>query len=85
VRESDPGLASLLEELKVRAGKWQTRRAQFEVQRLQLALGRVERDIAAARRSGGDIGGPARRREELRQAYDAAMDRSLEHDRLPAE
>jgi len=52
-------------------------------QRLQLALGRVKRDIDAA--PAGAKTALAKRREELHRAYDQAMDRALELDRLPAE
>jgi hypothetical protein len=58
-------------------------RGRFEVQRLQLALGRVRRDIDAA--PAGAKAALAMRREELQKEYDAAMDRALEQDRLPAE
>jgi hypothetical protein len=54
-----------------------------EVQRLAIMRGRLEREIAAARRAGEGIAALARRREELRHAYDDAVDRSLEQDRQP--
>jgi DNA primase len=79
----DAELAALLTGLKVRARSPELRRGGLEVQRLALLRGSLERDIAAARRAGEGIAGLARRREELRQAYDDAVDRSLEQDRQP--
>jgi DNA primase len=79
----DPELAGLLTALKVSARAPEILRGRFEVQRLQLALGRVRRDIAAA--PPGEKTALAKRREELQQAYNDALDRSLEQDRLPAE
>jgi DNA primase len=79
----DAELAALLTALKVRARSPELRRSGLEVQRLALMRGRLERDIAAARRAGEGIAGLARRREELRHAYDEAIDRSLEQDRQP--
>jgi DNA primase len=79
----DPELGALLTALKVRARSPEIRRSGFEVQRLALMRGRLERDIAAARRAGQSLAELARRREELRHAYDEAVDRSLEQDRQP--
>jgi DNA primase len=79
----DPELAGLLTALKVSARAPEILRGRFEVQRLQLALGRVRRDIAAA--PAGEKTALAKRREELQHAYNDALDRSLEQDRLPAE
>jgi DNA primase len=79
----DPELAGLLTALKVSARAPEILRGRFEVQRLQLALGRVRRDIDAA--PAGAKAALAMRREELQREYDAAMDRALEQDRLPAE
>ncbi len=79
----DPELAGLLTALKVSARAPEIRRGRFEVQRLQLALGRARRDIDAA--PSGAKSALAMRREELQKQYDAALDRSLEQDRLPAE
>ena len=79
----DPELGTLLTALRVRASAPEITRARFDVQRLQLALGRVKRDIDAA--PAGAKTALAKRREELHRAYDEAMDRALELDRLPAE
>ena len=79
----EPELADLLNSLKVRASAPEITRGRFEVQRLQLALGRVKRDIDAA--PAGAKTALAKRREELHREYDGAMDRALEQDRLPAE
>jgi DNA primase len=78
-----PELAMLLTALRVRASAPEITRTRFDVQRLQLALGRIRRDIDAA--PAGAKTGLAQRREELHRSYDAAMDRVLEQDRLPAE
>jgi len=79
----DPELGGLLTALRVQAGAARITRGKFEVQRLQLALGRLKRDIDAA--PAGAKTALAKRREELHRAYDEAMDRALELDRLPAE
>jgi DNA primase len=79
----DPELAGVLNSLRVRASAPEITRGRFDVQRLQLALGRIKRDIYAA--PAGAKTALAKRREELHRAYDDAMDRALEQDRLPAE
>jgi DNA primase len=79
----DAELGGLLTALKVRARSPELRRGGVEVQRLAIMRGRLEREIAAARRAGEGIAALARRREELRHAYDDAVDRSLEQDRQP--
>jgi DNA primase len=79
----DPELGGLLTALRVQAGAARITRGKFEVQRLQLALGRLKRDIDTA--PAGAKTALAKRREELHRAYDEAMDRALELDRLPAE
>jgi DNA primase len=79
----DPELAGVLNSLRVRASAPEITRGRFDVQRLQLALGRIKRDIDAA--PAGAKTALAKRREELHRAYDDAMDRALEQDRLPAE
>ncbi len=79
----DPELAGMLTALKVSARSPEILRGRFEVQRLQLALGRARRDIDAA--PAGAKAALAMRREELQKEYDSALDRALEQDRLPAE
>ncbi len=64
----DPELAGMLTALKVSARSPEILRGRFEVQRLQLALGRVRRDIDAA--PAGAKTALAMRREELQKAYD---------------
>ena len=79
----DGELTNALTPLRVRAQSPEITRGKFEVQRLQLALGRVRRDIDAA--PAGSKTALAQRREELLRAYDEAVDRALGLDRLPAE
>jgi DNA primase len=79
----DPELVAALTPLRVRAQSPDVIRGKFEVQRLQLALGRVKRDIDAA--PPGSKTALAQRREELHRAYDLAVDHALGLDRLPAE
>jgi hypothetical protein len=79
----DPDLASLLTALKVRAQAPEITRGGFEVQRLQLALRRVRRDISAA--PAGAKTALAKRREELQKAFDDAQLTLLEQDRGGAE
>jgi DNA primase len=83
VEVEDPELAGMLTALKVSARSPEIMRGRFEVQRLQLALGRARRDIDAA--PAGAKAALAMRREELQKEYDSALDRALEQDRLPAE
>ncbi|MEA2179367.1 MAG: primase [Solirubrobacteraceae bacterium] len=79
----DPDVASLLTALKVRAQAPEITRGGFEVQRLQLALRRVRRDISAA--PAGAKTALAKRREELQKAFDDAQLMLLEQDRSGAE
>ncbi|HEV2753046.1 MAG TPA: DNA primase [Solirubrobacteraceae bacterium] len=79
----DPALGSLLAELTVRADRLTASPAAFEAQRLQLALARSERELAAARSAGTSVAELARRREELRIRFDAAIQRANEEGSDP--
>ncbi|MDP9400227.1 MAG: DNA primase [Actinomycetota bacterium] len=74
----DAELAALVRELVVRAGRAVPTPAAFELQRLQLTLARLDREIVAARRSGGVVAALAGRRVEAKHRYDRAMERALE-------
>jgi DNA primase len=77
--EEDPELKALLAELVVESGREHSDTAMLEVQRLQLELARVERQIQRARgRESGDISDLAQRREEVKRAFDRANERVLE-------
>jgi DNA primase len=77
--DEDPELARLLAELIVEAGREQARPAMLEVQRLQLELARVDRQIQRTRgQEGGDVRELAERRAELKREFDSAYGRALE-------
>jgi DNA primase len=76
---ADPGLAGVLAELVVEAGREQAQPAMLEVQRLQLELARVDRQIQAARGQGaGDVSDLAHRRGQIKREFDGAYERALE-------
>jgi DNA primase len=77
--DADPELKGLLAELVVEAGREEALPGMLEVQRLQLELARLERSIQQARGSeGADVAALARRRAEIKQAFDGAYARVLE-------
>ena len=77
--DEDPELKGLLAELVVESGREQPDTAMLEVQRLQLELARVEREIQRARgRQSGDVSGLAQRRAEVKRAFDKANERVLD-------
>jgi DNA primase len=77
--EEDPELKALLAELVVESGREHSDTAMLEVQRLQLELARVDRQIQRARgRESGDISELAHRRDEIRREFDRAYGRVLE-------
>jgi hypothetical protein len=77
--EEDGELRGLLAELVVEAGREQPDTAMLEVQRLQLELARVDREIQRARgRESGDVSGLAQRRAEVKREFDRAYGRVLE-------
>ncbi len=71
----DPELVALIRELAVRAtAMTSASRRDFEIERLQLALARSGREIAAARACGGAIEELAARRSQLRAELDRLME-----------
>jgi DNA primase len=79
VVDDDPALRRLLAELVVEAGREQAKPAMLEVQRLQLELASVDRQIRQARgRELGDVSELARRRSDVKRDFDRAYGRVLE-------
>ncbi len=77
--DEDAPLKRLLAELVVEAGRDASDTAMLEVQRLQLELARVERQIQRARgEEAGDVSDLAHRRAEVKLAFDRAYGRVLE-------
>ncbi len=77
--DGDPELGRLLAELIVEAGAEKANPAMLEVQRLQLELARVDRQIQQARgREGGDVSALAQRRGEIKREFDRAYEGVLE-------
>jgi DNA primase len=77
--EDDPELGRLLAELVVEAGRGEAHPAMLEVQRLQLELAHVDRQIQRARgKAGGDVVQLAESRAELKREFDTAYGRALE-------
>ena len=77
--EDDPQLNGLLAELVVEAGREQPDTVMLEVQRLQLELARVDRQIQRARgQDGGDISALAQRKAEVKRDFDRAYGQVLE-------
>jgi DNA primase len=75
----DPGLEGVLAELVVQAGREEGKPAMLQVQRLQLELARVDRQIQAARVQGsGDVSELARRRGEVKREFDRAYEQALQ-------
>jgi DNA primase len=77
--EDDAQLKGLLAELVVEAGAERPDTAMLEVQRLQLELARVDRQIQRARgQDGGDISTLAQRKAQVKRDFDRAYGRVLE-------
>ena len=77
--DSDQELRRLLAELIVEAGRDQANPAMLEVQRLQLELASVDRQIQQARgRDGSDVSAMAQRRAEIKREFDRAYGGVLE-------
>jgi DNA primase len=77
--QDDAELKGLLAELVVEAGREQSEPAMLEVQRLQLELARVDRQIQRARgQESGDVSELAHRRAEVKREFDQAYGRALE-------
>ncbi len=77
--EEDPELKGLLAELVVEAGGEQSDPAMLEVQRLQLELARVDRQIQRARgQDNGDVSDLAKHKAKIKLEFDRAYGRVLE-------
>jgi DNA primase len=77
--DEDPDLHRLVAELVVEAGRGEAHPAMLEVQRLQLELARVDRQIQRARgQGGGDVFQLAESRADLKREFDTAYGRALE-------
>jgi hypothetical protein len=77
--DEDPELKALLAELIVEAGREQAHPAMLEVQRLQLQLARVEREIQRARGAGrGDVSALAQEKAQVKREFDLAYSRVLD-------
>jgi DNA primase len=77
--EEDPQLKGLLAELVVEAGREEADTAMLEVQRLQLELARVDRQIQRARgQENGDISALAQWKAQVKREFDRAYGRVLE-------
>jgi len=77
--DDDPDLHALLAELIVQAGSDEPRSEMLDVQRLQLELARVDRQIQRARgEESGDVSELAKRRGEVKREFDKANERVLE-------
>jgi DNA primase len=77
--EEDPQVKGLLAELVVVAGRGPAREGMLRVQRLQLELARLDRQIARARGGeGSDVAVLARRKGEVQREFDTEYARVLE-------
>jgi DNA primase len=77
--DEEPQMKGLLAELIVEAGRERANPAMLEVQRLQLELARVDRQIQQARGlEGVDVGALAKRRAEIKREFDRAYGGLLE-------
>jgi DNA primase len=77
--DGDPALAVLLAELAVRATQAPAHVAQLDVERLQLELSRIDREMAAARAAGsGGLSDLASRRRPVKADLERALTRALE-------
>jgi DNA primase len=77
--EDDPELGRLLAELVVEAGRERSDPGMLDVQRLQLELARVDRQLQQARgQDGGDISDLAKHKAEVKREFDRAYGKVLE-------
>jgi DNA primase len=77
--DDDPALAGLLAELAVRSTQVPAHVAQLDVERLQLELSRIDRELAAARAAGnGGLSDLAARRRPVMADLEQALTRALE-------
>jgi len=71
----------VLAELQVRAAQANASLAALGAERLRLELARTEREIAAAKGSGGDLVGLVERREALRAQIERQVEVTLDQSR----
>jgi DNA primase len=77
--DGDPELRALLAELVVEAGREESNAEMLEVQRLQLALAGMDRQIQRARgKDRGDVSDLAKQRAEVKREFDRVYGRVLE-------
>jgi DNA primase len=77
--DDDPQLGALLAELAVRSTQAPAHVAQLEVERLQLELSRIDRELAAARAAGsGGLSDLAARRRPVKADLERALSRALD-------
>jgi len=77
--DDDSDLHTLLAELIVQAGSEEPRSEMLDVQRLQLELARVDRQIQRARgQESGDVSELATHRGDVKREFDRAQERALE-------
>jgi DNA primase len=77
--DDDPELGALLAELAVRSTQAPAHVAQLDVERLQLELSRIDRELAAARAAGsGGLSDLAARRRPVKANLEQALTRALE-------
>jgi DNA primase len=80
IEQEDPELTGVLAELVVAAGRLPSAAApaMLDVQRMQLDLARIDRRILVARAQGsGEVSDLARRRIEVKRAFEQAYERAL--------
>jgi DNA primase len=80
IAQEDPELTGVLAELVVAAGRLPSAAApaMLDVQRMQLDLARIDRRILTARAQGsGEVSDLARRRIEVKRAFEQAYERAL--------
>jgi DNA primase len=80
IEQDEPELTGVLAELVVAAGRLPSAAApaMLDVQRMQLDLARIDRRILAARAQGsGEVSDLARRRIEVKRAFEQAYERAL--------
>jgi len=77
----DEELGPVLAELQVRAAQANASAAALGAERLRLELARTEREIGAAKSSGGDLVGLVERREALRAQIERQVEATLDQSR----
>ncbi|MBU6336342.1 MAG: DNA primase [Acidobacteria bacterium] len=77
----DEELGPVIAELQVRASQANASPAALGAERLRLALARTEREISAAKSSGGDLVGLVERRETLRSQIERQVEATLDQSR----